>query len=98
MRDTSVLRAALGCISFVSLFRLPPQPPVSCLQESIYAGYGNIFVADFNGDGKLDILVSDGTTHRTSATVTDRYARDRQKPPGTKPHYYRAGRFRGRPI
>jgi hypothetical protein len=26
-----------------------------------YAGTGNLFVADFNGDGKLDLLSSDGT-------------------------------------
>jgi len=37
------------------------QAQVSFFQPPSYAGVGNVFVADFNGDGKADILVSDGT-------------------------------------
>jgi FG-GAP-like repeat len=45
----------------VSFFCLPAQPQVSFFQPPTYAGSGNVFVADFNGDGKPDILTSDGT-------------------------------------
>ena len=34
---------------------------VSFFQPPTYFGAGNVFVADFNGDGKRDILTSDGT-------------------------------------
>src|SRR5690348_1533007 len=34
---------------------------VSFFQAPSFAGTGSVFVADFNGDGKPDIVVSDGT-------------------------------------
>ncbi len=37
------------------------QAQVSFFTPPTYAGVGTIFVADFNGDGKPDILASDGT-------------------------------------
>src|SRR5580692_7275105 len=40
---------------------LSVQAQVSFFQPPTYAGAGNVFVADFNGDGKPDILTSDGT-------------------------------------
>ncbi len=39
----------------------PAQAQVSFSQPPTYAGTGTVFVADFNGDGKPDILMSDGT-------------------------------------
>ena len=37
------------------------QGQVSFFTPPTYAGSGAVFVADFNGDGKPDILASDGT-------------------------------------
>jgi len=45
-----LLLASAAARAQVSFFTLPT-----------YAGGGNLFVADFNGDGKPDILTSDGT-------------------------------------
>lgn len=39
----------------------PLFPQVSFFQPPIFQGTGNLFVADFNGDGKPDVLTSDGT-------------------------------------
>ncbi len=39
----------------------PVWSQVSFSQFPTYAGSGNVFSADFNGDGKLDVLTSDGT-------------------------------------
>jgi hypothetical protein len=44
------------------VFSLSAQGQVSFLEPPSYAGSGsNVYVADFNGDGKLDLLSSDGT-------------------------------------
>ena len=50
-------------LSLLSLvFSLSAQGQVSFLEPPSYAGSGsNVYVADFNGDGKLDLLSSDGT-------------------------------------
>ena len=45
----------------ITLSSLPMLAQVSFFQPPTYAGLGNVFVADFNGDGKPDILTSDGT-------------------------------------
>jgi hypothetical protein len=37
------------------------QAQVSFFQPPQYSGSGNVFITDFNGDGKPDILTSDGT-------------------------------------
>ena len=51
---------AVICMTFVAVsFRAQAQ--VSFFEPPTYAGSGNVFVADFNGDGKPDILTSDGT-------------------------------------
>ena len=39
----------------------PLFPQASFFQPPIFQGTGNLFVADFNGDGKPDVLTSDGT-------------------------------------
>jgi FG-GAP-like repeat len=39
----------------------PMFPQVTFFQPPTYAGVGNVFVADFNGDGKPDLLISDGS-------------------------------------
>ena len=54
------LALAVICLMF-GLFSLSTLAQVSFFQPPTYAGSGNVFVADFNGDGKLDILASDGT-------------------------------------
>lgn len=43
---------------------------VSFLQTPIYSGSGNVFVADFNGDGKPDLLTSDGTMNLGNGDAT----------------------------
>jgi hypothetical protein len=49
-------------LSFILIvLALPMQAQVSFFQPPTYAGSGIVFVADFNGDGKPDILCSDGT-------------------------------------
>jgi hypothetical protein len=48
--------------SFVCLFLSSPLlAQVSFFQPPAYAGLGNVFVADFNGDAKPDLLTADGT-------------------------------------
>jgi hypothetical protein len=42
-------------------FSVAAHSQVSFFQPSTYAGAGTLFVADFNGDGKLDLLSGDGT-------------------------------------
>lgn len=59
MKRSSVFRAIF--FSFVALSLLPVQAQVSFFQPPTYSGSGSVFVADFNGDGKPDILTSDGT-------------------------------------
>jgi FG-GAP-like repeat len=54
------LALAVLCLIFVAL-SFPVQAQVSFFQPPTYSGSGNVFVADFNGDGKPDILTSDGT-------------------------------------
>ncbi len=54
------LALAFTCLMF-SFFSLSTQAQVSFFQPPTYAGSGTVFVADFNGDGKPDILTSDGT-------------------------------------
>jgi hypothetical protein len=59
------LKRVTLCTALVSLLfvlhSLPAEAQVSFLQPPTFAGTGNVFVADFNGDGKLDLLSSDGT-------------------------------------
>jgi hypothetical protein len=57
-RETLVTIAIF--VSFLAL-SASTQAQVSFFQPPTYAGTGATFVADFNGDGKLDILTSDGT-------------------------------------
>jgi hypothetical protein len=47
----------------LAILLLPPtiHAQVSFFTPPAYAGSGNLFVADFNGDGKPDLLSSDGT-------------------------------------
>jgi hypothetical protein len=60
MLHKSVLRS-LGVFLFLTLVSAAPAQ-VSFFQPPTYAGTGaNTFVADFNGDGKPDILTADGT-------------------------------------
>ena len=54
------LALAVICLMF-GFVSLSAQAQVSFFQPPTYAGSGNVFVADFNGDGKTDILTSDGT-------------------------------------
>src|SRR5215469_8897158 len=42
-------------------FTLPIQAQVSFFSPPIFQGTGNLIVADFNRDGKPDVLTSDGT-------------------------------------
>ena len=53
------------CISLLHLqlvvLSLPARTQVSFFQPPSYAGSGDGFVADFNRDGKTDLLTSDGT-------------------------------------
>jgi hypothetical protein len=44
--------------SLLVAFALPAPAQVSFFQALVFGGSGNVFVADFNGDGKLDILCS----------------------------------------
>jgi hypothetical protein len=47
---------------FVLLFlAISTQAQVTFFQPPTYASTGNLFVADFNGDGKPDLLSGDGT-------------------------------------
>jgi hypothetical protein len=57
-RESVVLTIAF--LMFVAV-SFPMRAQVSFFQPPTYAGSGNVFVADFNGDGKQDILTSDGT-------------------------------------
>jgi FG-GAP-like repeat len=59
MRRGESLCAALLYLLFV--LSLPMQAQVSFSVLLIFAGSGSVFVADFNGDGKPDLLTSDGT-------------------------------------
>jgi hypothetical protein len=59
VKREAITLAVIG-LMFVAL-SLPAQAQVSFFQPPLYAGSGNQFVADFNGDGKPDILTSDGT-------------------------------------
>jgi hypothetical protein len=71
-----VLYTALAYVLFLVLC-LPARAQVSFLQPPPYAGTGNLFVADFNGDGKLDLLTSDGTMSLGSGNFpnnTDQYS------------------------
>jgi VCBS repeat protein/FG-GAP repeat protein len=58
MRCVSVA-VVLLCVLFI--LSGPVQAQVSFFQPPTFTGSGNQFVADFNGDGKPDILTSDGT-------------------------------------
>jgi hypothetical protein len=51
--------APLSLLFFV--LSLPAQAQVSFSQPPTYAGSGQLFVADFNGNGKLGILAANGT-------------------------------------
>jgi hypothetical protein len=60
-------------LSFVLVIpALPLQAQVSFSQFPTYTGSGTIFVADFNGDGKPDILCSDGTLNLGNGVGTFR--------------------------
>jgi len=48
---------------------------VSFYQPPTYAGSGSVFVADFNGDGKPDLLTSDGTLNFGNGDGTFRLGR-----------------------
>lgn len=58
MKRDSVVFAALLLMFGVLSFSVQAQ--VSFFQPPTYLGAGDVFVADFNGDGKPDILTSDG--------------------------------------
>jgi len=62
-------RALFMLLALVS-FAFPIQAQVSFLQPPSYAGGGGTFVADFNNDGKLDLLTSDGTMNLGNADGT----------------------------
>jgi hypothetical protein len=59
MKRTGFL-AVGSCLLFLPLCG-SIQGQVSFFQPPSYSGTGALFVADFNGDGKLDILTGDGT-------------------------------------
>jgi hypothetical protein len=40
---------------------VPIKAQVSFFQPPTYSGYGNVFIGDFNNDGKQDLLTADGT-------------------------------------
>jgi FG-GAP-like repeat/Abnormal spindle-like microcephaly-assoc'd, ASPM-SPD-2-Hydin len=51
----------VAIFSLLGVIAVPTQAQVSFFTPPTYTGSGPIFVADFNGDGKPDILASDGT-------------------------------------
>jgi hypothetical protein len=56
------LPVAFAFVSLLSsVISLSVQAQVSFFQPPTYSGAGAAFVADFNGDGKPDILTADGT-------------------------------------
>jgi hypothetical protein len=57
-KRTWLLLAALFSSAVLSL---PTMAQASFFQPPRYAGSGNLFTADFNGDGKPDLLSGDGT-------------------------------------
>jgi hypothetical protein len=60
MKRLALRFIALACLFFISLF--PAQAQVSFFQPPTYSGSGlALFEADFNGDGKPDLLTADGT-------------------------------------
>jgi hypothetical protein len=59
MKRESLALAFLGVV--VILFSGQVQAQVSFFEPPTYSGVGDVFVADFDGDGKPDILTSDGT-------------------------------------
>ena len=59
MKRGSLLVTAIPLVLLLSASAVWAQ--VSFFQPPTYAGNGTVFVADFNGDGKPDILTSDGT-------------------------------------
>jgi hypothetical protein len=83
MKTSLLVVACVVCVvaivSFLGVIATPvAQAQVSFFTPPTYAGNAPIFVADFNGDGKSDILASDGTlnlgngdgTFTTSTPVT----------------------------
>ena len=54
------LRAFFISLAFISI-TLPIRSQVSFFQPPSYSGTANVFAADFNYDGKPDLLTSDGT-------------------------------------
>ena len=53
------LAFVLPCI--LAILSVSAQTQISFFQPPTFAGGGSVFVADFNGDGKPDLLTSDGT-------------------------------------
>lgn len=60
MKNKSVLSAVIRLLVCFTLGSTV-WAQLSFLQFPTYSGSGNAFSADFNGDGKLDVLTSDGT-------------------------------------
>jgi hypothetical protein len=52
---------SIALLLAVLLLPLTIHAQVTFYTPPSYAGYGNLFTADFNGDGKPDLLTSDGT-------------------------------------
>src|SRR5277367_4716053 len=64
LKGWPMIRDSFGAAarSLVFLLLSPTvQAQVSFFQPPTYVGSGNVFAADFNGDGKPDLLTSDGT-------------------------------------